>query len=330
MITVDHVTKYYGATAAVHDLDFRINEGECVGFLGLNGAGKTTTLRLLSCLLLPTSGRVTIRGIDVEEKPHEIRKFIGFLPDTPPLYTEMSVASFLRFAGRLRKMTSAQIDRRLPEVFDICGLHEVAQDDIVTLSHGFQQRVGIAQAIIHEPALLILDEPIQGLDPVQIVEMRGLIRKLRGAHTILLSTHILPEIEQTCDRILMLHKGAIAAQGTEEELAGRFSAEYAVDIEVRGEVAKLHEFVSSLEGVKQQEIHSTGEHTLRLHLVTQRDVREALSKGLVEAGFGLLSLHPLATGLERIFVNLSRGGTPQAKPSVAEPREVSANKEVEA
>ncbi|RZO55063.1 MAG: ABC transporter ATP-binding protein, partial [Sandaracinaceae bacterium] len=176
MIVVDRVSKFYGRNAAVRDLDFRIEEGECVGFLGLNGAGKSTTLRLLSCLLLPTSGRVTIRGFDVEEQPHEIRKLIGYLPDEPPLYPEMRVEEFLRFAGKLRRMSAEQLQLRLPKVMAQTGLEAVRDQTIGTLSHGYQQRVGIAQAIVHEPALLILDEPIQGLDPVQIVEMRALIR----------------------------------------------------------------------------------------------------------------------------------------------------------
>lgn len=320
MINVDHVTKYYGATPAVRDLDFRIQEGECVGFLGLNGAGKTTTLRLLSCLLLPTSGRVTIRGIDAEESPHEIRKFIGFLPDQPPLYAEMTVAGFLRFAGKLRGMTDDQVEKRLPQVFDVCSLHEVASDPIANLSHGYQQRVGIAQAIIHEPALLILDEPIQGLDPVQIVEMRAMIRNLRGSHTILLSTHILSEIEQTCDRILMLHKGTVAAQGSEDQLAQRFAGEFSIELEVRGEVGKLHELLGRLEGVKKQHVQPVSGQTMKVQLVTQNDVRESISKSLVEAGFGLLSMHASATGLERIFVNLSRdqsGGQSRSNGNLA-------------
>ncbi|MFW6023533.1 MAG: ABC transporter ATP-binding protein, partial [Myxococcota bacterium] len=249
MIVVDHVTKYYGANPAVRDLDFRIEEGECVGFLGLNGAGKTTTLNLLSCLLLPTSGKVTIRGLDAEEEPHEIRKFIGYLPDAPPVYGEMRVTEFVRFAGRLRRMTSAAVKERLPEVIDICGLREVADQAIGTLSHGYRQRVGIAQAIVHKPALLILDEPIQGLDPVQIVEMREMIRSLRGEHTILLSTHILSEIEQTCDRILMLHEGRITAQGTEEELASQFGGGVGIELEVRGEEGAVRQALQALEGI---------------------------------------------------------------------------------
>lgn len=309
MIEVDKVTKYYGAHPAVRDLDFRIEEGECVGFLGLNGAGKTTTLRLLSCLLLPTSGRVRIRGIDAEEQPHEIRKFIGFLPDTPPVYSEMTVTEFLRFAGKLRRMNGPEIQKRLPHVVEICGLEPVAEQPIATLSHGYRQRVGIGQAIIHDPALLILDEPIQGLDPVQIVEMREMIRNLRGKHTILLSTHILSEIEQTCDRILMLNEGRIAAQGSEEELASRFGEGSIVEVEVRpapgAGAAVAKEALSGIEAIEDISVTPQGE-ILEVRIRLSTDAREAVAKALVEAGFGLLGLRRVSTGLERIFVELSR------------------------
>lgn len=315
MIVVDHVTKYYGSHAAVRDLDFRIDEGECVGFLGLNGAGKTTTLRLLSCLLLPTSGRVTIKGLDAEDQPHEIRKLLGFLPDTPPVYPEMRVRDFLRFAGKLRDMRPAAIEKRLPEVLDATGLTDVADDIIGTLSHGYQQRVGIAQAIVHQPALLILDEPIQGLDPVQIVEMREMIRKLRGKHTILLSTHILSEIEQTCDRILMLHQGRITAQGTEDELAQSLGGGMGLEVLVRGDEAKLREALEALEGITAVSIAPAddggtpyrGESLLRAKMRASSDVREEVARAIVAAELGLVGLGRASTGLENIFVRLSRG-----------------------
>lgn len=314
MIVVDRVTKYYGSHAAVRDLDFRIAEGECVGFLGLNGAGKTTTLRLLSCLLLPTSGRVTVKGYDAEEQPHEIRKLLGFLPDSPPVYPEMRVRDFLRFAGRLRRMDKVAVDKRLPEVIDVTGLSDVADDVIGALSHGYRQRVGIAQAIVHEPALLILDEPIQGLDPVQIVEMREMIRGLRGKHTILLSTHILSEIEQTCDRILMLHQGRIAAQGTEEELAGRFVKGVNVEVVVRGAEQHLREAIEPLEGVTVESVASNEEGLLLAHLRASTDERAAIARALVQADLELLSLSRLSTRLENIFVNLSRGAEEVLEP----------------
>lgn len=323
MIVVDRVSKFYGRNAAVRDLDFRIEEGECVGFLGLNGAGKSTTLRLLSCLLLPTSGRVTIRGFDVEEQPHEIRKLIGYLPDEPPLYPEMRVEEFLRFAGKLRRMSAEQLKLRLPKVMAQTGLEAVRDQTIGTLSHGYQQRVGIAQAIVHEPALLILDEPIQGLDPVQIVEMRALIRSLRGEHTILLSSHILSEIEQTCDRILMLHDGRIVAQGTEDELVhgmGEGPAGYRealtahwVELEVRGDEEALRGALA-LEGVEIVELTRGSSDVLRVKVKSVSEARELLATQIVNAGLGLRGLRRTSSALEDVFVRLSQGERPDEAP----------------
>lgn len=305
MIVVENVSKYYGAHCAVTDLDFEIREGECIGFLGLNGAGKSTTLRLLSCLLLPTSGRIRVRGLDVVESPHAIRRFIGYLPDTPPLYAEMTVAEYLRFAGTLRGLRGADLDARFRRVLGQCNLHEVQSSPIATLSHGYRQRVGIAQAIIHAPALLILDEPIQGLDPVQIVEMRNMIAELRGEHTILLSTHILTEIERTCDRILMMHKGRIAAEGSEEELAARLSRSRRLELEVRGDETALRAALAQLTEVSDIAVVRSPAGTLQVKLRADDTQRERVSRAVVQAGLGLLSMHGSSTGLESIFLELS-------------------------
>ena len=315
MIVVEGVSKYYGRNPAVRDLAFTIEEGECVGFLGLNGAGKSTTLRMLSCLLLPTSGSVKIGGFDVEQDPHEIRKLIGYLPDEPPLYPEMRVDDFLRFAGKLRRMTRAEVEKRLPVVIDKAGLSDVSDQVIETLSHGYRQRVGIAQAIIHEPKLLILDEPIQGLDPVQIVEMRELIRGLRGEHTILLSSHILSEIERTCDRILMLHNGRIVAAGTEDELVNQMHARPAtyrdalpqhwVVLEVRGDEDAIRAALTVGDAAI-VELTPAGEGIHRVKLKSAEDLRELLAQQIVKAGLGLLSLQRTQSALEDVFVRFSR------------------------
>src|SRR5882672_1352308 len=219
MIEVKGLTKYYGEHAAIHDLNFTIDSGEVIGFLGLNGAGKTTTLKVLGCVLLPTAGEVTIDGIDIARDPHAIRRRIGFLPDSPPLYGEMTVGRYLAFAAQLRGVETAATASAVAEAEDKTATREVHDQLISSLSHGYRQRVGVAQALVHKPKLLILDEPTSGLDPVQIVEMRKMIRALRGDHTILLSSHILSEISQTCDRLLVIQRGEIVAQGTEQELA---------------------------------------------------------------------------------------------------------------
>jgi ABC-2 type transport system ATP-binding protein len=320
MIVVDKVSKFYGRNAAVRDLDFRIEEGECVGFLGLNGAGKTTTLRLLSCLSLPTSGRITIRGHDAEAQPHEIRKLIGFLPDHPPLYGEMRVEEFLRFAGKLRRMARAEVEARLPEVLERTGLTRVRRQTIETLSHGYKQRVGIAQAIVHKPTLLILDEPIQGLDPVQIMEMRELIRSLRGEHTILLSSHILSEVERTCDRLLMLKQGRIVAMGSEAELLEQVGAQpatyrdavrdHVIAVEVEGPEAAVRDALR-VEGVEIVELVAR-EGRVLAQLRGPVDPRAQIAKQVVQAGLSLLTLSRAATALEDAFVQISgeerRGG----------------------
>ncbi|HEX4354004.1 MAG TPA: ABC transporter ATP-binding protein, partial [Polyangiales bacterium] len=307
---VDKVSKYYGSRRAVADLSFEIGAGECIGFLGLNGAGKSTTLRLLSCLLLPTSGRISVRGLDVVTHPHEIRKFIGYLPDTPPLYPEMTVREYLDFAGRLRGLRGAELDKRRDRVVSLCSVKEVIRSPISQLSHGYRQRVGIAQAIIHAPSLLILDEPIQGLDPVQIVEMRKMIGELRGEHTILLSTHILSEIEATCDRILVLHQGHIAAEGSEAQLEATLLANRMLHIEVRGEVEALKSALAPIEEVRKLQIAPSSDGVVRANLQVDDSARERVSRAIVQANLGLLSMHIESTGLEAVFLQLSTGNAP--------------------
>ena len=305
MITVEHVSKYYGEKPAVSDLTFEIGQGECIGFLGLNGAGKSTTLRLLSCLLLPTTGRIRVRDLDVVSHPHEIRRFIGYLPDQPPLYLEMTTREYLAFAGRIRGLAGADLERASDRAISLCHLREVAGQPIGTLSHGYRQRVGIAQAIIHRPSLLILDEPIQGLDPVQIVEMRKMIGELRGEHTILLSTHILTEIEATCDRILVMHEGRVAAQGTEEELAAKLSARRTLQLEVRGSADALSNALQKVSGAKVLEIVPDGADNVKASLHVEDAQREAVSRTVVEAGLGLNAMYSESTGLEALFLQLS-------------------------
>lgn len=314
MITVENATKYYGSHCAVRDLNFTIAQGECVGFLGLNGAGKTTTLRLLSCLLLPTSGRVTIGGLDVEDQPHDVRRLIGYLPETPPLYAEMTVQEYLGFAGRLRGMAPERLAQRLPEVVESCGIARVVQAPIATLSHGFRQRVGIAQAIIHEPDLLILDEPTLGLDPVQVVEMREMIKRFRGRHTILLSTHMLSEIETTCDRILMMHDGRIAAEGSEAELARRYGGGGALELEVAGSLVAVQAALAAIATTEPATFVELGD-LVRVRIQTGEDARAAISAAVVGAGLGLLGLRRVTSGLESVFLRLNHDG---AAPAVTE------------
>ncbi len=309
MIQVDGLTKYYGAHAAIRDLTFKIERGEVIGFLGRNGAGKTTTLRVLGCTLLPTSGRVEIDGIDIARDPHEVRKRIGFLPDTPPLYPEMSVGDYLAYVAQLRGVAKADAAARVAAVEEKTALKDVHNEPIDSLSHGYKQRVGLAQALVHNPSLLILDEPTSGLDPIQIKEMRALIRNLRGAHTILLSSHILSEISQTCDRLLVIERGEIVAQGSEDELAARMGdGPRGIEIEVRGEDKKVLDTVRAVEGAGEVQIQRNDGGVVALRLPEARDeLRPQLVRALVAAELDVLRIDKVASQLESVFIKLTRG-----------------------
>lgn len=321
MIEISDLYKYYGDRKAIGPLSFSIEAGEIVGLLGLNGAGKTTTLRILACDLLPSAGRVLVDGLDVVDHPHEVRSRIGYLPDRPPLYEEMSVRAFLHFAARLRGVDPGAADKRVAEALAVTQLEDVAADPISALSHGYKQRVGIAQAIVHKPRLLVLDEPISGLDPVQIVEMRSLLRSLRGEHTIVLSSHILSEISETCDRILVIRDGEIGAQGTEQELSAKLLHGVRIELTVRGpaaegagyrvtrgEAARAIEIARELEGVTSVEQLATaepGSDVVSFAVEADRDVRAALCAELVQAGIGILEVKRSERELESVFLRLA-------------------------
>lgn len=307
MIQVEGLTKYYGERAAIRDLSFTIEKGEVIGFLGLNGAGKSTTLKVLGCVLLPTSGRVLIDGYDVSVDPHEIRKRIGFLPDTPPLYDEMTVEGYLAFVAQLRGVSSAELSMRVGEAMKKTSLTDRREDVISSLSHGYRQRVGVAQALVHNPKLLILDEPTSGLDPVQIVEMRELIRQLKGEHTVLVSSHILGEIAQICDRYLVIQQGEIIARGTEADLSNLLGNAGAVELEVLGNAQKAIDVLKAVAGVTDVTMTKLDGESVQLRVTGSGELRPALVKALVTADVSVIKVDKAATRLENIFLKLTHG-----------------------
>ncbi|MCK6551255.1 ABC transporter ATP-binding protein [Myxococcota bacterium] len=307
MIRTESLTKFYGNRCAVRDLDLSIESREIVGFLGLNGAGKTTALRMLAGQLLPSAGKIEIDGRDMLAEGNEMRWRIGFLPERPPLYDDMTVRRYLDFAARLRGYDPSKAGARVDEVLALTSLGPYADELISALSHGYRQRVGIAQAIVHDPALVILDEPNNGLDPAQIREMRSLIRELRSRHTVLLSSHILPEISQTCDRLMIIRDGRLVAVGTEAELSAKLGEHKRVQLEVTGDGARLEETMTKLVAggvvARFERIARDGVHDLDVSLSTEAP--EEVSRAIVEAGLGLRRLAPMKSELESLFLELT-------------------------
>lgn len=306
MIQVRNLTRYYGEFAALRDVSFDLKEGEIVGLLGLNGAGKSTTLKVLAGLLPPSVGAVTIDGLDLHQNP-AVRGRIGYLPEDPPLYTEMTVTAFLRHIGRIKGMSSAALDRRIPEVVRLADLGGREHQVIDTLSHGYRKRVGIAQAVIHDPKLVILDEPISGLDPAQIAEMRKVVRNLGTNRAVILSSHILSEVSATCDRILVIGKGQLVAQGTEAELTARQSVDAQIVVSVRGDAMKFEEWLTANPRVRRVVgRRPVAPGLASVHIELNGDQREQLLPEIAAAGFGLRLVEAPVDELEEIFLGLTR------------------------
>jgi ABC-2 type transport system ATP-binding protein len=318
VIEIQELCKYYGPHRAIGPVSARIEKGEVVGLLGLNGAGKTTTLRVLACDLLPSSGTVKVDGLDVVERPEEVRRKIGYLSDRPPLYDEMRVREYLQFAFELRGKSASEGRKRVPVVAERLGLSRVIDDPVFSLSHGYRQRVGIAQAVVHDPELVVLDEPISGLDPVQIVEMRALVRQLGESHTVIVSSHILSEISETCDRLLVLRDGVIVASGTEEELSQSLLEGVSIELTVRADSGDLSRILGVLRAIPEVvnagaiSALERGQRVQSFEVQAKRDVREQVGASLLQAGFPLLALQRTESELEDVFLKLAGG---QARPA---------------
>jgi ABC-2 type transport system ATP-binding protein len=316
MIKVEGLTKRYPRTVAVDDISFEVEKGQIVGFLGPNGAGKTTTMRVLTCFLPPSSGKASIAGFDVLEHPMEVKKRIGYLPETPPVYPEMEVVEYLTFVGQLKGISSADIKRKADEVIGRCSLGDVRSKLIGKLSKGYRQRVGIAQAIIHNPDVLILDEPTSGLDPKQIIEIRELLRQLAGDHTIILSTHILSEVEHSCERVIIISQGKLVAQDSVANLTNRLRGSEAVSLEVESsegrpdptEVQVRLEQVNGVSRVMMKESKG-GRLIFEVESLQGRQIRAELARSVVNAGWNLNELHAVGLSLEDIFLQLTTAET---------------------
>ncbi len=319
MIKVEGLTKRYARNVAVDNISFEIEKGQIVGFLGPNGAGKTTTMRVLTCFLPPTLGTAQVAGFDVIQSPLEVKKRIGYLPETPPLYPEMEVIEYLDFVANLKGIPSADRKRRVDEVMQRCAVADVRNKLINKLSKGYRQRVGLAQAIIHNPDVLVLDEPTAGLDPKQINETRELIKHLAGDHTIILSTHILSEVEAMCERVIIISKGKLVATDTVANLTSRLRGAETVMIEIGGpaDAPQMQQRLEQVPGVSRVMFRDARDGRSRFHVesLQGRSVRAELARSIVSAGWDLLELHTTGLSLEEIFLQL----TESDKSDVAAP-----------
>ena len=307
MIEAKHLTKNYGPFTAVHDISFSVGKGEIVGFLGPNGAGKTTTMRILTGYMPPTEGQAVIAGFDVFESPLEAKRRIGYLPETPPLYPEMTVREYLEFVARIKGVPPADRKRRIEAAMERIRVADVATRHCGKLSKGYRQRVGLAQAILHNPDVLILDEPTAGLDPKQIRETRDLIRELAGDHTIILSTHILPEVSQTCQRVIIINKGRVVAEDTPLNLVSRRGGATTLYVQVEAGTADPRPTIESVGGVSRVAAieGDAGAQAFEVETEAGQDVRRDLARTIVTEGWGLLELRPMRVSLEDIFLELT-------------------------
>lgn len=309
MIRVEELTKDYGSRRALHGLTFEARQGEVVGFLGPNGAGKTTTMRILTSYMPPTSGEAIVAGYNVVSESLEVRKRVGYLPETVPLYTDMVVFDYLKFMADLRHLPDAE--ERVSETLEMVGLLDRANGYIGNLSKGMRQRIGLAQALLHRPEVLILDEPTIGLDPGQVVEIRHLIREIGKERTVLLSTHILSEAQQICDRVLIINKGHIVVEDTPENLQSRLVGAERVILRVGGDADGLAPRIEKLKGV--QQLKSNPDGSLEFQFLPAQDVRPLVAKTVVEAGYDLLEMRPIGLSLEEIFLELTKEEQPDTK-----------------
>ena len=306
MIEVQHLTKRYGGFTAVNDVSFKVEKGEILGFLGPNGAGKTTTMRVLTGYMPASEGKALVAGYDVFSEPIEAKRRTGYLPETPPLYPDMTVRDYLMFVSRIKGVPRSERKTRVAAIMERTRISDMAARHCGKLSKGYRQRVGLAQAILHNPDVLILDEPTAGLDPKQIIETRKLIKELAGDHTIILSTHILPEVSQTCQRVVIINKGHVVAVDTPENLTSRLRGSEAMYVQVDAAGADVRTALAAIPGVTGvMPANSPAAAAFEVASETGRDVRRDLAAAVVTRGWGLLELRPMRMSLEEIFLSLT-------------------------
>ena len=319
MIEVQHLTKRYGPVTAVNDVSFTVERGEILGFLGPNGAGKTTTMRVLTGYMPPSEGKAIVAGYDVLEQPIEAKRRTGYLPETPPLYPDMTVREYLTFVARIKGVPRKESTSRIGEMMQKTRIDDVADRHCGKLSKGYRQRVGLAQALLHNPEVLILDEPTAGLDPKQIIETRELIKGLAGDHTIILSTHILPEVSQTCQRVVIINKGKVVAVDTPDNLTSRLRGSETMYLQVDAQGADAAAVLQRVAGVKRVAVADTKQQIVGFEIDTEtgHDVRRELAAAVVGRGWGLLEMRPMRMSLEEIFLHVTTEDV-AAPPAVAE------------
>lgn len=301
MIKIENVTKMYGPKVAVRNVSFEVNKGEILGFLGPNGAGKTTTMRVITGYFPPTDGNAYIAGFSVTDKPLEVKKRIGYVPETPSMYGDMRVTDYIKYVGAIKGVARAELNGNVERVIDRCALKEVYRKRVGELSKGFKQRVALAQALVNDPPVLILDEPTSGLDPKQIHEIRGLIKSMEGDRTIILSTHILPEVSMTCSKVAIINEGSIVAEDSTDNLGRDISETHQIEIMVDGPENEVVQMLTEIDGIGS--VSRSGGSYL-LDTGKDRDMRALVAKTVVERGFGLLELKSRSLSLEDVFLKL--------------------------
>jgi ABC-2 type transport system ATP-binding protein len=305
VIEVKELTRYYGPKQAISNVSFKVNKGEILGLLGPNAAGKTTTMRILTCYMPPTSGSATVGGYDIFEQSLEVRKITGYLPENPPLYTDLTVNDYLNFVARIKGIEKNRIKSEIDTVVEKTSIGDVRNRVIGKLSKGFKQRVGLAQSLLNNPQVVIFDEPTVGLDPKQIIEIRELIKKLKGEHTIILSSHILPEVEQTCERVVIISEGKVVAEDTPENLTSRMRGTERVILEVDTSEQNLRDALKGFPDIKALQLSKGNKGLLKVTVESSRDLRKDLARTLVSKDIGLYELYTDRVTLEDIFLHLT-------------------------